>query len=288
MTIRELLLDRSLNVAEADRVWLLSSLLRCGLQEVRLRGHEKVSAVETRKIRGWFRRRARGEPLQHIAGEAPFYGREFLVNRHTLIPRPETETLTEIALTEGDRLSAGQAIRVVDVGTGSGAIAATIALERPRWNVCATEISPRALLMAKKNFSRLGANVRAVRGDLLKPVAKEIFHLVISNPPYLARTKDKVEPQVKKFEPSLALFPRAGSRVAGVADQGAWLAQRILESCAAGAPAAQLTVMELSVRVAGLLEKKWRHHSRVERVWRAKDLSGRARYLLVAWKNAQV
>ncbi|NUM88243.1 MAG: peptide chain release factor N(5)-glutamine methyltransferase [Bdellovibrionales bacterium] len=288
MKILEILQSKDYRLPEGERVWLLSCLLQCGLQEVRLRSSDPVP--HPRRVRAWFRRRDLGEPLQRIVGEAPFFGREFFVTGHTLIPRPETETLVEIALREGDLLarSRGRPLRVVDVGTGTGAIAATVALERPGWDVAATEISARAVAVARKNVKRLAARVNLRRGNLLDPVEAGEFDLVLSNPPYLAPGRDKVEPQVRLFEPAMALYPGRESRVPGVSDRGAWLAHRILEACAERRPPTRLTLMELSARVAALLEERWRGDVRVERMWRERDLSGRARYLLVAWKNAQV
>jgi release factor glutamine methyltransferase len=146
-------------------------------------------------------RRARREPVQHIVGTQEFYGRGFIVNRLVLIPRPETEHLVEAAL----------AIRpvphrVLDVGTGSGILAITLALEMADAAVTATDISAAALAVAQQNARALGADrVRFVESDLLEEIAGERFDCIVSNPPYVAQD-EVLEPQVREYEPAMALY----------------------------------------------------------------------------------
>lgn len=126
-------------------------------------------------------RRAAGEPVQYAIGEQYFYGRRFKVNPDVLIPRPETELLVEAILAAGDRIwpAGSQAAPcVLDVGTGSGAIAVTIALERPAWRVMASDLSPAALAVARHNAEVLGAGerLRFVQGNLLEPFMKVVDH----------------------------------------------------------------------------------------------------------------
>lgn len=146
-------------------------------------------------------RRYAGEPIQYIRGRAEFYGREFLVDRRVLIPRPETELLVEAAI---ERLPNGA--RVVDVGTGSGCIAVSLALERPDLRVVAVDISIDALLLARTNARTLGARVDFVASDLLDAVRG--FDAIVSNPPYIAAADvETLETQVRDFEPRIALTP---------------------------------------------------------------------------------
>lgn len=120
-----------------------------------------------------------GVPVQHVLGYEQFYGRTFLVNGDVLIPRPETEELVALVL---NKLKPGpQAI--LDVGTGSGAIALTLKLERPDCHVTATDISEKALDVARENAQRLGADITFAKGDLLAPVAGAVFDVIVSNPP---------------------------------------------------------------------------------------------------------
>lgn len=143
-----------------------------------------------------------GEPAQYVLGHAPFYGREFQVTAATLIPRQETEELVEWVLQEP-----GTSRRVLDVGTGSGAIAVSLKAERPQWQVTATDISAEAVAVAEANAQRLHADVRFTVGDLLAPVAGQRFDIIVSNPPYIDQSeRAEMDDSVKRFEPTTALF----------------------------------------------------------------------------------
>jgi release factor glutamine methyltransferase len=147
------------------------------------------------------RRRRAGEPLQYIRGRCDFYGREFLVDGRVLIPRPETEILVEQAVRRVPR-----GARVADVGTGSGCIAITLALERPDLRVLGVDVSAAALALAKRNRDRLGARVSFVVSDLLSAVRRVDF--VVSNPPYIpAADIDALQTEVRDHEPRNALTP---------------------------------------------------------------------------------
>jgi len=146
-------------------------------------------------------RRARGEPMAYLLGRREFYGRDFEVSPAVLIPRPETEHLVEAAL---DVLPAGPA-RVVDVGTGSGCIALTLACERPDWHIVGTDIAGDALAVAERNRDRLDcAHVRWHRTDLLDGVDGP-FDAIVSNPPYVASGDPHLDRGDLRFEPRTAL-----------------------------------------------------------------------------------
>ena len=148
-------------------------------------------------------------PVQHLIGYEHFYGRPFLVNRHVLIPRPETEELVQGVLTRISHLFPdNHQLDVVDVGTGSGAIAVTLALENPALRVTAIDISREALRVAAQNAERLGAEVAFLRGDLLRPLieANRKVDVVVSNPPYIPEGDIALlSPIVKDHEPFVAL-----------------------------------------------------------------------------------
>jgi release factor glutamine methyltransferase len=146
-------------------------------------------------------RAAAGEPLAYIVGRREFWGREFAVGPAVLIPRQETETLVSAALHEGPQGRAD----VLDLGTGSGCLAVTLALERPAWRVCAGDVSEDALAVARGNAARLGAEVEFRQGNWAKPWAGGSFDLVVANPPYVA-TGAALSTQVAGHEPHLALF----------------------------------------------------------------------------------
>ncbi|MGO4889137.1 peptide chain release factor N(5)-glutamine methyltransferase [Anaerobacillus sp. MEB173] len=151
-----------------------------------------------------------GTPVQYITGVEQFYGRRFVVNNEVLIPRPETEELVYGVLERVKKhFSEGQSLRVVDVGTGSGAIAITLALEHRLLAVSAIDIAEASLTVAKQNAKELCADVRFVHGDLLQPLieAGEKVDIVVSNPPYIPETElEQLDILVRGNEPHRALF----------------------------------------------------------------------------------
>jgi release factor glutamine methyltransferase len=153
---------------------------------------------------------AEGRPIQYIMGFEEFYGRSFTVNEHVLIPRPETEELVLGALQRIEALfGSNRLVDVVDIGTGSGAIAVTLKLERPQLRVTASDISEEALRVAAKNAEQLSADVQFEKGDLLQPFLEkgQKFDVVISNPPYIPlEDKKSMSIVVTDHEPHGALF----------------------------------------------------------------------------------
>ena len=158
------------------------------------------------------RRLEAGEPLQYLVGEAEFYGRCFRVGKEVLIPRPETEEL--VAWIAHDEKGA---VRMLDIGTGSGCIAATLALEMPEAEVYAADISEQALAMAAENARALEAKVVFRRADALKELAEvfpEPFDVLVSNPPYVPESdRAGMHANVRDHEPALALFVPDDDRI---------------------------------------------------------------------------
>lgn len=151
-------------------------------------------------------RRETGEPVQYILGEAEFYGLPFHVTPAVLIPRPETEHLVEKARALCAEIASP---RIVDIGTGSGAIAVTLAAQLPQARVAAIDLSPEALAVAQENAALNGVagRIRFFAGDLLAPVASERFDLIASNPPYIPeQDRATLAVEVRAHEPELALF----------------------------------------------------------------------------------
>ena len=148
-------------------------------------------------------RRRNGEPVAYITGRRGFWSFDLEVTPATLIPRPETELLVELAL---DKLPAKRASRVADLGTGSGAIALAVARECPRAQVVATDASAQALAVAQRNAKRLGvANVTFVQGDWFAPLADQRFDVIVSNPPYIEADDPHLAQGDLRFEPASAL-----------------------------------------------------------------------------------
>ncbi|MDF9824931.1 release factor glutamine methyltransferase [Breznakia sp. PF5-3] len=147
------------------------------------------------------------EPLDHILGYSYFYGYQFLVNEDVLIPRPETEELVAHILSAYDDYFPNEEVQVIDVGTGSGAIAIALKLEEKKLQVAASDISVEAVEMAKKNADKLDANVAFMVGNMLDPFIEQGLKtdILISNPPYIPKA-EVMEESVVNFEPHVALF----------------------------------------------------------------------------------
>lgn len=174
-----------------------------------LRQRESAPAAFSEPFNTSIVRRLRHEPVAYITGSREFYGRPFAVSSGVLIPRPETELVVERALSALRQFNArtGRAPQVVDVGTGSGCIAITIALEAPDADVMATDISADALSIAKANAEHLGAarRVQFIETSVLAGVSAA--DIVVSNPPYIAdRERPGLQADVVDYEPSIALF----------------------------------------------------------------------------------
>lgn len=153
---------------------------------------------------GLLDRRQKGEPLQYITGEAEFYGLPFHVTRDVLIPRPETEHLVERILSLAALFSKPH---ILDIGTGSGAIAIALGHHLPQAHITAIDLSDPALKLARENATRNSVALRFLQGDLLAPIAAEVFDIIVSNPPYVpAADRDTLSVEVRDHEPSLALF----------------------------------------------------------------------------------
>lgn len=163
-----------------------------------------LSSKKEQELEDILQRLSRFEPLQYIEGRTLFLGREFWVAPGVLIPRPETEELVELMLKE---IPADA--RILDVGTGSGCIAISLAKELPDALVTAWDVSPEALSVARANARKLQANVRFVECDVLACQVDEVglYDVIVSNPPYVTEAeKADMEPNVLQWEPSLALF----------------------------------------------------------------------------------
>lgn len=144
----------------------------------------------------------RQEPIQYLTGETHFCGRRFAVGPEVLIPRPETEELVEWIASE-----AAPGSRILDIGTGSGAIAVSLGLDVPGAKVSALDVSPQALERAKANGLSNGAEVTFLQQDILQTTFLEVYDIIVSNPPYVRHLeKEEMKPNVLQHEPHLALF----------------------------------------------------------------------------------
>ncbi len=173
-----------------DRAWLI--------------GHDRdiLTPAQREIVESLLQRRLAGEPVAYLLGEREFYGRRFRVTADVLIPRPDTELLVDLAL---QRLPPQVALDVLDVGVGSGAVAVSLALERPHCRVTAVDLSAAALAVARTNATALGATVECLVSDAYQAVGARRFHLIASNPPYIAAADPHLQQGDLRHEPALAL-----------------------------------------------------------------------------------
>lgn len=195
----DLLIASTLPPSEARA--LLAHQLGVAREQLVARPEQRVAPADAQQFARLADRRQRGEPLAYLLGEKEFYGRMFAVSPAVLIPRPETELLVETALSLGLHDDA----HVVDLGTGSGCIAITLALERAAWRVTATDASPPAIAVARGNAQKWQANNVTFRhGNWFAAVPAQRFDLIVSNPPYVAAGDPHLD--ALRFEPTLALM----------------------------------------------------------------------------------
>ena len=189
---------------------LLARALGMSRPPLLARADERVLDCDaTDRYEALLTRRSLGEPIAYLLGEKEFWSLELAVTPDVLVPRPETELVVERALARlPTRTRGGQPSgRVLDLGTGSGAIALAIARERPDCTVVGIDSSTAACAVATANAARLEiANASFVAGCWYEPVAGQRFELIASNPPYIANDDPRIEPNVRRYEPRLALF----------------------------------------------------------------------------------
>jgi release factor glutamine methyltransferase len=189
---------------DLDAELLLVHIL--GTSRARLRSHpeEAASAAQSKRYTELLERRATGEPLAYVIGRRDFWSLRLTVTPAVLVPRPETELLVERALA----LRHEEFGRVVDLGTGSGAIALTLASERPGWQVAATDVSEEALAIARTNAESLDLKrVQFLHGSWFEPLVGRTFDLIVSNPPYVAEDDPAMQDPALRHEPRGALTP---------------------------------------------------------------------------------
>lgn len=189
---------------------LISHALTLSRLNMVMQHEREISPTEQMAIHTLIQRRANGEPVALIVGHKEFYGRDFAVNAHTLVPRPETEHLIEFVLAQ-QALAATAPLRFADFGTGSGCIAITVACERPAWQGCMVDIAAEALHMACVNATRhqVADRLTVVQADMTAFCFKnEAFDLILSNPPYVSEDEYMGLPkEIRAFEPRSALQP---------------------------------------------------------------------------------
>jgi release factor glutamine methyltransferase len=251
---------------------LIAHVLKMSRLELYLEFETKPNEQELAQLRDLVKRRAQGEPLQHLLGTVEFCGQTFAIDKRALVPRPETEELVELVASEvGDQTSE---IRIVDVGTGSGIIALSLAAKFPNSEILAADISDDALTLARENAARLKLTerVRFQKGDLLESLP-ERFDLIVANLPYVSMQDRQSLAREVLHDPEVALF--AGER-------GDEIVRLLIAQAPSHLNPGGLLALEIGINQAeGLsdfLRQKNYHDIKAK-----KDYSGITRFLLASY-----
>ena len=196
--------DKNFDNPRSEIEWLLQDLLNYKKIDLYLKFEEEIDSEKLFILKSWIKRRVSREPLQYITGKADFYGRSYFVNNKVLIPRPETEILIDVAI---KNLFKKKNPFIIDIGTGSGCIGITLAIEIKKSNVLSIDISKDALLIAKNNAENHNIkNIKFLEIDVLKNDINQKADLIISNPPYISKNElSTLMPEVKNHEPKISL-----------------------------------------------------------------------------------
>ena len=196
--------EKQIEKARLNAEYIVAHVLQCKRFDLYVRFEDIVSEIDRAEIRKLIVKRGKNEPLQYVLGETEFYGYRFFVNSAVLIPRPETEYLVEKIIKENPSLES-----VLDIGTGSGAIAVSLKKELPNCNVTASDISEKALKIAKKNAAENQVTIEFIQSDLFENI-EDKYSVIVSNPPYIPLREYKdIDSEVKDFEPQSALLAEA-------------------------------------------------------------------------------
>ena len=243
---------------------LLAHALKRKRIELYLEFERELTEEELAPLRDLVRRRGQGEPLQHLLGTVEFAGRVFVCDKRALVPRPETEQLVELLKSRIPH----PASRILDVGTGSGVIALSLAAKFPEAGVVATDVSDDALALARENAARLGVEVTFAKGDLLDGIAGN-FDLIVANLPYVAAVDRGALSREVRHDPEVALF--GGER-------GDEIVRKLIEAAPASLKPGGLLALELGLGqaddLAALMAEKNYHDIKAEA-----DYAGVTRFL---------
>ena len=196
-------LAESSDSARLDAEVLLCHVLNCAATHLLAWPEKELNEKQAVSFKQLIEQRLIGKPVAHLTGNKEFWSINFKVTEDTLIPRPDTETLVEFVL---DNFSGQEKLNILDLGTGSGAIAISIASERPNWEIIATDISDKALTIARENAAlNTITNVAFIQSNWFDQLGQKNFDLIISNPPYIARYDEHLSQGDVRFEPLTAL-----------------------------------------------------------------------------------
>ncbi|HEU5210442.1 MAG TPA: peptide chain release factor N(5)-glutamine methyltransferase [Longimicrobiales bacterium] len=266
----QLLRERGFENARLEAELLLAGVLGVKRLELYTQFDRPINDRELETFRAWVRRRLKHEPLQYITGDVQFRSLRLKVDRRALIPRPETEVLVGVVLEHLQRQTTSVP-RVLDLGTGTGAIALAILAEHPAATAVATDVSLDALALAGENAALTGhtGRIELLHGDLWDAVPDERFDVVVSNPPYVAeREAADLAPEVREWEPGSALFAAA---------DGLAVLERIVDGAAAHLQPGGLLALELGLGQAEAVAARIDATRAFETARITQDLAGRPR-----------
>lgn len=189
--------------ASLDTQVLLSHVLQCNSAHLIAWPEKALNTQQESDFRALIKHRQQGKPVAYLTGEREFWSLNFKVNDSTLIPRPETETLIEYIL---EKFGKQKNIKLLDMGTGTGAIAIALASEKPQWKIAACDISPQAIQLAEQNsLNHQTNNITFIQSDWFSDIQANDFNIIVSNPPYIAEDDDHLSQGDVRFEPRSAL-----------------------------------------------------------------------------------
>ena len=223
MTLAEVLAEARQQIPPAEARLLLGHVLNQTAVWIEMHRDDTLPADSHAAFAEQVSRRAAGEPVAYLLGTREFYGRDFAVTPDVLIPRPETELLVDLVK---QKVDAGRTASLLDLGTGSGCIAVTLALELPMSRITAVDFSEAALGVARQNAARLGAAITFLHSDWFAGLPAQTFDLIVANPPYIAAADPHLSQGDLRFEPATALTDHANGLSALqriIADAPAWL-----------------------------------------------------------------
>lgn len=196
-------LAESSPTADLDAQVLLCHVLQCNSAHLIAWPEKELDTAQQRHFLQLIKKRSQGHPVSHLTGQREFWSLDFLVDDSTLIPRPETETLIEYVL---EKFSSQTSLKLLDMGTGTGAIAIVLATENPGWQVHACDISPQAVKLAERNRDKHQlANLQILQSDWFSNIDDTDYDIIISNPPYIPEGDPHLKQGDVRFEPASAL-----------------------------------------------------------------------------------
>jgi len=266
----EYLQGKGIEQGRLDAEHLLAYALDVGRLQLYLQYDRPLVPEELDRFRPLLRRRARREPLQHVIGRTGFRDLDLRTDARALVPRPETELLVQLVL---DWARGRGALNAADVGTGTGCIALALATEGPFERVWGIDLSPEALELARENAAEHDPDGRVVwrEGRGLRPIAETQVDVVVSNPPYIAREEaETLEPEVRDFEPELALY--AG-------DEGREILNELVREAPGVLRAGGLLALEVGLGQAPSIHDTLLAHGAWEDVAIHEDYTGRDRFV---------